>query len=65
MKTKFGFWYNEFNGVVTHDYLNIIICQFPLLTFRKYIFEVDGACPCKVFTFAFLGFSLSTNPKYF
>ena len=63
MKIKLGTWYNEFNSVVIHDYINIMIHQFPLMTIRKYIFDIDGKYPKKVIVYALLGVSFTSRPK--
>lgn len=55
-----GCWYCEYkNHVKIHDYFNIMVNNFPLLTFRRLDFGLHDDVLTRVYSFGVFGFTHS------
>lgn len=56
-------WHCKYDGILTiHDYFNIMICNFPILTFRRFDYYFVEK-PFSLYTFALLGFDIINKVK--
>ena len=59
---KFGNWYCEYkNHVRIHDYVSIMINNFPLLVIREYTFGLHEEKIVEVLCVVIMGFSFTIN----